>query len=75
MYKLITMNYKDIAKKTDAELTTLVREQREVLRTVRFGTGGVGSGDVQKVRDARKQIAWALTEATARRNASAAKTA
>jgi ribosomal protein L29 len=69
------MNYKDIAAKNDADLTTLVREQREVLRTVRFGTGGVGSGDVQKIRDARKQIAWAETEISARRNAATAKTA
>ncbi len=69
------MNYKDIVKKTEAELVALVREQREVLRTVRFGTGGVGSGDVQKVRDARATIARALTEASARRNASATKRA
>lgn len=69
------MNYKDIAKKTDADLVALVREQREVLRTVRFGTGGVGSGDVQKVRDARAMIARALTEASVRRNASATKRA
>ncbi len=67
------MNYKDIAQKTDAELVTLVREQREILRTVRFGTGGVGSGDVKKIREARQVIAWALTEASARRNASATK--
>lgn len=69
------MNYKDIAKKTDAELVTFVREQREVLRTVRFGTGGVGSGDVKKVREARQMIAWALTEASLRRKSSAAKRA
>jgi ribosomal protein L29 len=69
------MNYKDIAKKTDAELVALVREEREVLRTVRFGTGGVGSGDVKKIRGARQTIAWALTEATVRRNASATKRA
>ncbi len=74
MYKADTMNYKDIAKKTDAELVALIREQREHLRTVRFGTGGVGSGDVKKVRESRTQIAWAMTELSARR-VSAAKTA
>lgn len=69
------MKYKDIVKKTDAELVALVREQREVLRTVRFGTAGAGSGDVKKVREAKTQIAWALTEQTARRSATTAKSA
>ena len=69
------MNYKDIAKKSDAELVELVREQREVLRGVRFGTGGVIGGDINKVRDARKQIAWALTEQSTRSKSSATKEA
>lgn len=69
------MNYKDIKAKSDKEITELVTEQREVLRTVRFGTGGVGSGDVKKVREARIAIARALTEQSFRRNASATKRA
>ena len=67
------MNYKDIVEKTDAELATLVTKEREALRAIRFGTGGVGSGDVKKIREARQIVAWAMTEATLRRNASATK--
>ena len=69
------MNYKDIAKKSDAELVELVREQREALRGVRFsGTGMVG-GESGKVREARRMIAWALTEQSARSKSSAPKEA
>ena len=59
-------NYKDIAKKKDAELATLVQEQREVLRSARFGAAGTGTRNVQKVREARRLIAQGLTELNAR---------
>ena len=61
------MNYKDIQKKSDQELTTLVKEQREALRGVRFTSTGMGSNDVKKVREAKQIIAWCLTEQNARR--------
>lgn len=67
------MNYKEVQKKTDAELATLVQENRESLRDVRFGTAGAGSRDLKKIRAAKQVIAWSLTELSARRNATAPK--
>lgn len=62
------MKYIDIAKKSDQELTELVQTERENLRDVRFGTAGVGSRDLKKIRTAKQSIAWALTELSARRH-------
>lgn len=56
----------DIRKMKDADLVKLVSEKREVARAFRFGTGG---RDVQGKRAARKEVARALTELQARRNA------
>lgn len=53
----------EIRNMKDAELAELVKKQREQLRSFRFGTGGQ---DVSAVRRARKEIARALTELTAR---------
>ena len=59
-------NYKDIQKKKDAELVTMVEEQREVLRSARFNAAGTGTRNVKAVREARQQIAHGLTELNAR---------
>jgi len=63
------MKYTDIQKQKDTEITTHVQAKREELREVRFGTAGMGSRDLKKVRAAKKEIAWGLTELSARRNA------
>jgi len=53
----------DIRKMKADELNTLVKEKRETVRGFRFGTGG---RDVRAKRSAKKEIARALTELTAR---------
>jgi ribosomal protein L29 len=53
----------DIKKMKDEELTKLVSDKREVVRTFRFGTGGKNVGDL---RGARKEVARALTELKSR---------
>ncbi len=68
-------DYKEIQKKSDAELVKLVQENREALRTARFGTAGAGSADVGKVRTAKKEIARCLTELNARKRKEANKSA
>lgn len=49
----------DIKKMKDADLAKMVAEKREVVRTFRFGTGGSNVGEL---REARKDVARALTE-------------
>lgn len=60
-------NYKDIQKKSDAEIVSFVKEQRESLRKGRFGAAGAASADVKAVRTAKKDIARSLTELNARK--------
>lgn len=67
-------NYKDIQKKSDAEIVSFVKEQRESLRKTRFGAAGAGSSDVKAVRTAKKDIARSLTELNARKRDQAKKT-
>ncbi len=64
------MKYSDLQKQSDAEIASHVQAKREELREVRFGTAGMGSRDLKKVRSAKQEIAWGLTELSARRNAS-----
>ncbi len=52
-----------IRDKKDAELVTFVNEQRDLIQKARFGMGG---SDVKASRTAKKNIARALTELTAR---------
>lgn len=59
------MNYQDIQKKTDAELTDLVIATRKELRTERFKDKFTRKASV--IAHAKKTIAQALTEITARR--------
>ena len=68
-------NYKDIQKKSDAELVTLVTEQREALRATRFGSAGAGAGDVKKIRTAKLAIAQSLTELNLRQRTASNKNA
>jgi ribosomal protein L29 len=67
--------YKDIQKKSDAELATMVQENREALRTARFGTAGAGTADVKKIREAKQDTARALTELNARKRSESNKKA
>ena len=60
--------YKDIQKKKDAELVAHVNEKRQELRKFRFGVAGAGTRDVKAARKAKKEVARALTELTARKN-------
>jgi ribosomal protein L29 len=60
-------NYKDIQKKSDTEIVSFVKEQRESLRKGRFAGAGAASADVKVVRTARKDIARSLTELNARK--------
>lgn len=60
-------DYKDIQKKSDTELASLVQTDREAIRDARFGTAGAGTVDVKKVREAKKDTARALTELNARK--------
>ena len=57
---------KDIAKKSDKDLTAFVQEKREEIRHFRFGVAGAGTRDVKKARTAKKEVARALTEQNAR---------
>jgi len=68
-------NYKDIQKKNDKDLVSFVKEQREILRSARFGAAGAGSADVKTVRTAKTDIARSLTELNARKRQEANKSA
>lgn len=52
---------KDIEKKNDKDLTAFINEKREEVRHFRFGVAGAGTRDVKKARNAKKEIARALT--------------
>jgi ribosomal protein L29 len=56
----------DIQKKSDAELTELVESARETVREERFKDAGSRKASV--IRNAKTEIARALTELSARRN-------
>jgi ribosomal protein L29 len=59
-------NMKDIRTKSEAEITTLVSEAREALRTERFKDKFARKASV--IKNAKKEVARALTELTARRS-------
>jgi ribosomal protein L29 len=65
------MNYQDIQKKTDAELTELVMTTRKELRTENFKDKFTKKASV--IATAKKTIAQALTEINARRRNQATK--
>ena len=60
------MNYSDIQKKTDAELSELVISSREVLRAERVKDKFSKKASI--IRTAKETVAQALTEINARRN-------
>lgn len=63
------MKMKDITEKKDAELTALLAEKREELRTFRFNTAGSALRDVRTARTNKKTVARILTELRARTTA------
>jgi ribosomal protein L29 len=52
---------KDIANKTQADLSKLVSDKREALRSFRFGSAGAKAKNVKEGRTIRKDIARILT--------------
>ncbi len=56
------LNYKT---NTAEELTKIVHERREELRTLRFNVAGSKNRDVKQASKLRKEIARALTALTA----------
>lgn len=57
------MKQKELQKKNDAELATLLKEKREAVRTLRFGVAGSGTRNVKEGKNTKKLIARILTEA------------
>jgi ribosomal protein L29 len=53
------------------ELNKFVAEKREALRGLRFSASGSKNKNVKEASTLRKEIARALTEASARKNAAA----
>lgn len=62
---MVDMN--DIRKKNDAELAQFIQEERDKVREERFKAPGTRKASV--IHSAKQNIARALTEANARRNA------
>jgi ribosomal protein L29 len=61
------MKAKDIKTKNEGDLTKLIGEARESLRTFRFGEAGSRTRNVRAARGFRKTVARALTELASRR--------
>ncbi len=53
---------KDIAKKSEKDLNTLLKEKREELRTFRFGMAGGATRNTKTANHAKRDIARILTE-------------
>ena len=60
------MKAKDIKTKNDSDLRKMVAEQREALRTFRFGEAGSKTRNVKAARSMKKTVARALTELASR---------
>ena len=58
---------KEIKKMSDKDIIELVKDKREASRGVRFGSG---TRDTHTSKNARKEVARALTELTTRQTAS-----
>jgi len=52
---------KDISKKSDKELNSLLSEKREALRNFRFASAGSSQKNVREGRTVRRDIARVLT--------------
>ena len=51
----------DLTKKTSQDLSSFLVDKREELRQIRFAVAGSKGRDVKKMREAKKDIARALT--------------
>lgn len=58
----------DFNKKSADDLTKLVGEKREEIRSIRFALAGAAKKNVKATFLARKEIARALTEINARKS-------
>ena len=56
----------EILKMNDADLAKFVKEKRDELQKMRFGTAGSGMRNSHAIRNTRREIARALTELTKR---------
>jgi ribosomal protein L29 len=56
------MAQSELTKKNDADLSKLLKEKREALRSFRFGISGSKTRNVKEGRDMKKGIARILTE-------------
>lgn len=54
--------------KKEKDLLEMLRDKREELRSLRFGTAGSKTRDVRAQRNTKKEIAQVLTELKARTN-------
>ncbi len=59
----------EIQKKNDQDLVKFVSEKQAELHKLRFGLTGSGMRNTRAIRTTRREIAQALTELNARRNA------
>lgn len=57
----------DLKNKTPAELTKLLTEKREGLRSFRFGTTGAATKNVKEGMNLRREIARIMTELGSRK--------
>jgi ribosomal protein L29 len=57
----------DISNKTQADLTKMIAEKREILRVFRFGGAGAKTKNVKEGRTVRKDIARIMTALTAQK--------
>lgn len=60
------MKAKDIKTKNEADLKKIISEQREAIRSFKFGESGSRTRNVRASRGMRKIIARALTELASR---------
>lgn len=56
----------EIQKKSDRELSDLIKEKREAMRQERFAVAGSRGRNVKSIREARRDVARAMTAARAR---------
>ena len=63
------MHMSDIKQKNDQELTAFITEKQAELHKLRFGLTGSSMRNTHAIRNIRREIAQALTESNARRNA------
>ncbi len=60
------IKYKDLTKKSDKEISKLIKDKREALRTFRFGITGSKQKNIKEGRDLRRDIAKLETMRTSK---------